>query len=177
MPMRPRSGRSRVVRQRKSCSNSVALGCLKLNTWQPCGIDSGHHVPDGTVFSRRIHRLKDQKDGVAIGRVVKLLSRLSCATCSSRSFSYCSFDLYTGSTIVGHFLRSTSSPSRTRKSFEFIFIAFLPVVLPLVSYIGSLDGLRRRVRGGVLASASGLGSALASGWASTAGLVLALAPG
>ena len=25
----------RVVRQRKSCSNSVALGCLKLNTWQP----------------------------------------------------------------------------------------------------------------------------------------------
>ena len=32
------------------------------------------------------------------------------------------FDLYTGSTFVGHFLRSTSSPSRTRKSFECIFI-------------------------------------------------------
>jgi hypothetical protein len=38
MPMRPRSGRSRVVRQRKSCSNSVALGCLKLKTWQPYGL-------------------------------------------------------------------------------------------------------------------------------------------
>ena len=38
MPMRPRSGRSLVVRQRKSCSNSAALGCLKLNTWQPCGL-------------------------------------------------------------------------------------------------------------------------------------------
>ncbi len=29
--------RSRVVRQRKSCSNSAGLGCLKLNTWQPWG--------------------------------------------------------------------------------------------------------------------------------------------
>jgi len=33
----PRSGRSRVLRQRKSCSSSVALGCLKLKTWHPCG--------------------------------------------------------------------------------------------------------------------------------------------
>ena len=38
MPIRPRSGSERVVRQRKSCSSSVALGCLKLNTWQPCGL-------------------------------------------------------------------------------------------------------------------------------------------
>ena len=42
---------------------------------------------------------------------------------------YCSFDLYTGSTFVGHFLRSTSSPSRTRKAFELIFIFILPMVL------------------------------------------------
>ena len=32
-------------------------------------------MPDGAVFSRRIHRLKDQQDGMAIGRVVKLLLR------------------------------------------------------------------------------------------------------
>jgi len=38
MPIRPRSGRSRVVRRRKSCYSSAALGCLKLNTWQPCGL-------------------------------------------------------------------------------------------------------------------------------------------
>jgi hypothetical protein len=37
--------------------------------------------------------------------------------------------LYTGFTIVGHFLRLTLSPSRTRKSFESIFIFFLSVVL------------------------------------------------
>ena len=39
------------------------------------GIDPGHHVLDGAVFSRRIHRLKDQQDGIAIGRVEKLLLR------------------------------------------------------------------------------------------------------
>jgi len=38
MPIFPRPDRSRVVRQRESCSSSVALGCLKLNTWQPCGL-------------------------------------------------------------------------------------------------------------------------------------------
>ena len=36
-------------------------------------VDPGHHVLDGAVFSRRIHRLKDQQDGIAIGRVEKLL--------------------------------------------------------------------------------------------------------
>ena len=36
-------------------------------------IDAGHHVPDGAVLSCRIHRLKDQQDGIAIGRVEKLL--------------------------------------------------------------------------------------------------------
>ena len=38
-------------------------------------VDPGHHVPDGAVFSRRIHRLKDQQDGMAVGRVEKLLLR------------------------------------------------------------------------------------------------------
>ena len=38
-------------------------------------IDAGHHVPDGAIFSGRIHRLKDQQDGVAVGCVMKLLQR------------------------------------------------------------------------------------------------------
>ena len=39
------------------------------------GIDTGHHVPDGAVFSRSIHRLKDQQDRMAVRCVVKLLLR------------------------------------------------------------------------------------------------------
>lgn len=30
-------------------------------------IDSGHHVLDGAIFSRRIDRLKNQQDGIAVG--------------------------------------------------------------------------------------------------------------
>jgi hypothetical protein len=37
------------------------------------GVDPGHDVPDGAVFSCRIRRLKDQQEGIAIGRVEKLL--------------------------------------------------------------------------------------------------------
>src|SRR6202044_1550498 len=70
------------------------------------GVDAGHDVPYCAVFSRRVHRLKDQQDCIAIGRVEKLLLRAQIRKVSSRSFLYCSFDLYTGSTFVGHFLRS-----------------------------------------------------------------------
>ena len=35
------------------------------------GIDPGHK--EWRVFSRRIHGLKDQQDGITIGRVKKLL--------------------------------------------------------------------------------------------------------
>ena len=38
-------------------------------------VHPGHHVPDGAVLSRRVHRLKDQQDGVTVGRIVKLLER------------------------------------------------------------------------------------------------------
>ena len=38
-------------------------------------IDAGHHVPDGAIFSGRIHRLKDQQDGMAVGCIEKLLLR------------------------------------------------------------------------------------------------------
>jgi hypothetical protein len=39
----------------------------------PLRINAGHHVPDGSVFPGRIHRLKYQQDSVSIGSVVKLL--------------------------------------------------------------------------------------------------------
>src|SRR5579859_4639767 len=45
MPMRPRSGRRQVVRQRKSCARSSVPGCLKLKTSQPCGL-----IPDMTCL-------------------------------------------------------------------------------------------------------------------------------
>jgi len=32
-----------------------------------------HHMLDGTILSCRIHRLKDQQDGIAVGCVQKLL--------------------------------------------------------------------------------------------------------
>ena len=38
-------------------------------------IDAGHHVLDGAILSGRIHRLKDQQDGIAVGCVEKLLLR------------------------------------------------------------------------------------------------------
>ena len=82
---------ARVVRQRKSCSSSVALGCLKLKTWQPCGLTPGHHVPDGAVLAGGVHRLEDQQHRVAVGGVEKLLQRaqfldvLSSSFCSASS--------------------------------------------------------------------------------------------
>jgi hypothetical protein len=38
-------------------------------------IDPRHHVLDGAVFAGRVHRLKDQEDGVAVGVIEKLLQR------------------------------------------------------------------------------------------------------
>ncbi len=71
MPIRPRSGRRQVVRHRKSCFNSSALGCLKLKTSQPSGL-----TPDmtcRTVFAGGVHALKNQQERIAAGRVVKAL--------------------------------------------------------------------------------------------------------
>jgi hypothetical protein len=39
------------------------------------GVDAGHRMSDGPVFSRSIHCLKDQQDGMAVGCVEKLLLR------------------------------------------------------------------------------------------------------
>ena len=48
--------------------------------------DSGHNVLDGSIFSRRIHRLKDQQDGIAVGGVEKLLQRAQLRNVLSQKF-------------------------------------------------------------------------------------------
>ena len=49
-------------------------------------VDPRHHVPDDTVLSRRIHRLKDQQNGITIGRVMKLLHRAQSRNMLSQQF-------------------------------------------------------------------------------------------
>src|SRR6185503_13496197 len=48
-------------------------GCLERVDLTPLGIDSRHDVLDRSVFSRRIHRLKNQQEGPAILSVEFLL--------------------------------------------------------------------------------------------------------
>ncbi len=50
-------------------------GMLDAEDLAPLRVDSRHHVPDRAVFPSGIHRLKDQQDGITVGRVVKLLHR------------------------------------------------------------------------------------------------------
>ena len=50
-------------------------GMLEAEHLAALRIDPGHHVLDGAVFSGRIHRLKNQQDGIAVGRIEKLLLR------------------------------------------------------------------------------------------------------
>ena len=50
-------------------------GMLEAEHLAALRIDPGHHVLDGAVFSGRIHGLKDQQDGIAVGCVEKLLLR------------------------------------------------------------------------------------------------------
>ncbi|HZL70788.1 MAG TPA: hypothetical protein VFC29_26035 [Candidatus Limnocylindrales bacterium] len=48
--------------------------------------DPGHNGLDGSIFSRRIHRLKDQQDGIAVGCVEKLLQRAQLRNVLSQKF-------------------------------------------------------------------------------------------
>ena len=75
MPIRPRSGRSGVVRHRKACCSSMRLGCLKLNNLTALRIGAGHDLHDRAVFACGVHGLEHQKDGIAVGEVEKLLLR------------------------------------------------------------------------------------------------------
>ena len=103
MPIRPRSGRSRVVRQRKSCCSSVGAWMLEAEYLAALRIDPGHHVLDGAVFPGRVHRLKDQQDGIAIGCVEKLLLRAQLRNMLLQKFLILFLRLVHGLDIVGHF--------------------------------------------------------------------------
>ena len=61
MPMRPRSGRWRVVRQRKSCSKFLGTRLFKTENLATLRIDAGHHMLDGAVFTGSVQCLKYQQ--------------------------------------------------------------------------------------------------------------------
>jgi hypothetical protein len=48
-------------------------GVLEAEHLAALRIDPGHDVPDGAVLPRRVHRLKDQQDRMAVRGVVELL--------------------------------------------------------------------------------------------------------
>jgi len=50
-------------------------GMFEAEDLATLGVHAGHHVADGSVLSRRVHRLKNQQDGVTVGRIEKLLER------------------------------------------------------------------------------------------------------
>ena len=72
MPMRPalRQPVSFATRNRAAAPRTRVLETGYL---APLRIDAGHHVPDHAVLARRIHRLKNQQQRMAVGCVQKLL--------------------------------------------------------------------------------------------------------
>ena len=68
-------------------------GMLEAEHLAALRIDPGHDMPDGAIFSRRIHRLKDQQDGIAVGCVMEMLQLTQSRDMFIQQFRYCSFDL------------------------------------------------------------------------------------
>ncbi len=52
----------------------------------PCRIDPGQDVPDGAVLPGSVHPLKNQQQGIAVGRIVKLLQRVQLLNVSFQKF-------------------------------------------------------------------------------------------
>jgi len=73
MPIRPRSGRSRVVRPEKNVLQFGGAGMFEAEYLATLWVDPRHHMLDGAILPSRIHRLKDQQDRIAVGCVEKLL--------------------------------------------------------------------------------------------------------
>src|SRR5580698_8893793 len=48
-------------------------GMLEAEHLASLWIDPGHHMPDRTIFPGRVHRLKDQQDGVTVGCIMQPL--------------------------------------------------------------------------------------------------------
>src|SRR5271169_3744462 len=53
----------------------TGAGMLEAEDLAALRIDPRHHVPDGAVFSSRVHGLKNQQNCMAIRRIEKLLLR------------------------------------------------------------------------------------------------------
>ena len=73
MPMRPRSGRAREMRHRKSWSSSSEDGCLNEDDLHPLRVHARHHVLDHGVLAGRVHRLQHDEQRVAVARPQQLL--------------------------------------------------------------------------------------------------------
>jgi hypothetical protein len=75
MPIRPRSGRQRVMRQKKIMFQFSGAGLFETEHLATPRIHAGRDVPDGTVFSGAVHPLKNQQQRITVGRALKLLAR------------------------------------------------------------------------------------------------------
>ena len=75
MPIRPRSGRCRVVRREKIMLQLVGGGLFEAEHFAALRIKPGHDVADGTVLAARIHSLKNQQQSIAVGGVMQILQR------------------------------------------------------------------------------------------------------
>ena len=84
MPMRPRSGRSRVRAPQEVVLQFLGARVLEAEDLAALRIDAGHDVPDRAVLAGRVHRLEDQQHGMAV-RCVQALLQLadSRSTCSA----------------------------------------------------------------------------------------------
>jgi len=105
------------------------LGARVLESSTPGspGIDAGHHVLDDAVLARRVHRLEDDEEGVAVGRVQQAFEASSSAPRARRGA--CGIGPPNRNRVftrVGHFLSLGFSPGRTRKSSGSIFIFAIP---------------------------------------------------
>ena len=134
MPIRPRSGRRQVVRQRKSCLQFLGARLLETENLAALRVDPGHDVPDGAVLAASVHPLKNQQQRIAVGRVVKPLHRAQLPQrVLPGVFDIASSTCKWASQVVGHSLSLTFSPGRTRKSFELIFISTFQPCQPCCS--------------------------------------------
>jgi len=114
-----------VVRQRKSCCNSPRLGCLKLQTSQPLGSTPDMTCWMGAVLAGSVHPPeKSAATHSGWTRSERRCSELNSLMCSPGLLYTVLFDVQRLH-LVGHSLRLTFSPGRTRKSFELIFIFIL----------------------------------------------------
>ena len=61
-------------------------GMFKAEYLAALWVNPRHHMLDGTIFSGRVHRLKDQQDGIAVGCVEKFLQRAQLRNVLSQEF-------------------------------------------------------------------------------------------